>query len=643
MLPYIQLVKNFFRIVKPNGDGYLDYKKIEHYGLIGNLETCALVAVNGSIDWLCLPHLESASVFASILDKDKGGFWVVQPKGSFDAHQKYLENTNVLQTFFKTKTGEAILTDFMPPFKKRTVWHKHQILFRKIECTKGVVSFIADFRPRFNYARTRPKLKLTDSGVVAATETEKLFLDAPFAFEIRQPNASTYFTLGAKESIWLTLQYNSHSQFTARQSQAELQKTVSYWRRNAHTCERGQCVFNGPWHELVVRSGLVLKLLTHGETGAIAAAATTSLPEAIGGERNWDYRFNWIRDSVLTAQALYNLGQAKEARELLNWYKRLYKGVKVQDIQIVYGLHGERDLSEQTLRHLSGYRNSRPVRIGNGAVKQRQLDIYGEMLNMAYEVRRFGEIVNKRDWRLLKKTVNYVCKVWHLKDAGIWEVRRQYQHFVYSKVMCWVALDRGIKIAERRQFVAPLGKWQRVREEIYADILKKGYNRKLNSFVQSYGSRQLDAANLLIPLVGFLPYEDERVQGTIKATLKQLTKKGLVRRYLSRDGLSGSEGAFILCTFWLIDTLALSGRVAEAEKMLKNLLKYASPLGLLAEEIDIESGEQRGNFPQAFSHIGLINSALYIGVAKGRQSKQPKLLEVLRRELLETISGASFL
>jgi GH15 family glucan-1,4-alpha-glucosidase len=370
----------------------------------------------------------------------------------------------------------------------------------------------------------------------------------------------------------------------------------------------------------IVRSGLVLKLLTHHETGAICAAPTTSLPEEIGGSRNWDYRFNWIRDASFTVQALKNAGHVKEAKNNLKWFMDICKGAhEPRDIQIMYGLHGEADLEEIELPHLSGYRNSRPVRIGNGAAKQKQLDIYGELLNAFYETTQYRGVVSRGDWGYVMKILDYVCDVWNTTDAGIWEVRSGAQHFVYSKLMCWVAIDRGIKIAELSNFEAPIGRWDKCREDIKNAILQRGFNKKLNSFVQSFDSETLDATSLLIPIRGFLPFDDDRVQGTIDAALKGLTtKNGLVYRYKGEDGLPGSEGAFVLCSFWLVDVLALSGRVEEAEDVFNNLLKYISPLGLFAEEIDPETGEQLGNFPQAFSHIGLVNSALYLGKTKRR-------------------------
>lgn len=593
------------------------YKPLEHYGIIGNLETCALTGADGSIDWLCLPHLESPSLFGRLLDAAKGGYFQIRPKDNFKSYQTYVDRTNILETHFSSSAGKAVLTDFMPPFKKRQSWHKHQVLFRKLKCLGHRQTFTVTFHPAFNYARNKCKLSSTNFGIAAHSGKQKVFLDGPQPFKIKGQSGSSQITLKPGEEIFLVMQFNNHNVYSFNQASARLKATAKFWHKWAHNCQKDTCVFKGPWHGLVVRSGLLLKLLTHGETGSIAAAATTSLPETLGGVRNWDYRFNWIRDSVFTTQALYNLGHVKEARQLFNWYKRIYKGADLKQVQIMIGLHGQRQLPEKPLWHLSGYKNSRPVRIGNKAASQRQLDIYGELLNMAYETTRFGDSISGRDWDLLKKIVNHVGRVWQKKDAGLWEVRIGYRHYVYSKVMCWVAVDRGIKIAEKKGFAAPFPKWLKLREDIRKTILEKGYNKKLNSFVQFFGSTALDASNLLIPLVDFLPLRDSRVQGTIVAVKKYLTKGGLVARYNSGDGLPGSEGRFILCTYWLIDALALSGQIAQAEKLFKNLLKLASPLGLFSEEVDLTTRQQLGNFPQAFSHIGLINTTLYLGLAKG--------------------------
>ncbi|MBI2053795.1 MAG: glycoside hydrolase family 15 protein [Candidatus Staskawiczbacteria bacterium] len=616
----------------------IGYKPLERYGIIGNLETIALIASDGSIDWMCLPHLESESVFASLLDKEKGGFFRISPRSTFTSIQQYDGHTNILKTKFTCSTGTGELIDFMPPFKKSKYWHKQQILFRKLKCSEGYMPWGLVFQPRFKYASKKTEITNTDTGVLATYEQEKLYLDSPLFFKIDKIRAEADFTLSAGEEIWITMQYGFRNSFDVKSMEGHLRKTYSFWDNWRHKCEPNKCVFAGAWHDLVIRSGLVLKLLTHGETGAIAAAATTSLPEKIGGSRNWDYRFNWLRDSVFTVQALYNLGNKKEAKALFNWYKRLYKGIKISDIQIAYGLHGEKIGKEKILKHLSGYKNSKPVRIGNLANSQQQLDVYGEILNVAFETSRYGEGLSKNDWKFLKKIVNHVCMTWKSKDSGIWEQRGKKKHFVYSKVMCWVAIDRGIKIAEKKQFTAPIQQWIKFRDEIYYDILKNGFDKKLNSFVQSYNTKNLDASNLLIPIAGFLPFDDPKVKGTIDATLKYLVKNGLVFRYKSKDGLPGKEGSFIFCTFWLIDCLALSGQIQKAEKMYTNLLQYISPLGLFSEEIDISQKFMVGNFPQAFSHVGLINSALYIGIGKGKKTPGPKPLGIIGNRIISMLS-----
>jgi GH15 family glucan-1,4-alpha-glucosidase len=643
-LDTVKFANKIFRVNKKEQErarqkkSSIGYKPLERYGIIGNMETIALVASDGSIDWMCLPHLESESVFASLLDKDKGGFFRISPRSPFTSSQQYDGHTNILKTKFNCASGFAELTDFMPPFKKSKHWHKQQILFRKLKCTKGHIPFRVVFQPRFNYASKKPKITNIDTGVLASFGEEKLYLDAPLSFKTDSIRAESDFTLSAGEEIWLVMQYGIRNSFDVKDMAKQLKEAYLFWDNWRHKCETDKCVFGGPWHDLVIRSGLVLKLLAHGQTGAIAAAATTSLPEKIGGVRNWDYRFNWLRDSVFATQALYNLGNKKEAKELFNWYKKIYKGVKISDIKILYGLHGEKIEGERILRHLSGYKNSRPVRIGNMASSQQQLDVYGEILNVAFETSRYGESLSKNDWEFLKKIVNYVCKIWRSKDSGIWEQRGKKKHFVYSKVMCWVAIDRGIKIAEKKQFEAPVESWKKSRDEIYWEILEKGYDKKINSFVQSYNTKNLDAANLLIPIVGFLPFDDPRVKGTINATLKHLTKNGLVFRYTSRDGLPGKEGFFIFCTFWLIDCLALSGQIQKAEKMYTNLLKHISPLGLFSEEIDVSQKFMLGNFPQAFSHVGLINSALYIGLTKGKKIPGPKPLGIIGNKIISILS-----
>jgi len=597
------------------------YKRLEEYGLIGNLATCALVGRDGSIDWCCFPHLESPSVFAAILDIRKGGHFHIRPLGHGGGDQTYVANTNVLRTTFQTSTGTATLTDFMPVEDHTDP--QHQSLLRKVSCSQGSVELEIEFQPRFHYARVVPNLEAAPQGTIARWEDHLLYLQSFHPLLRDEGVARAALTLSKGQTQWFVLKYGDSSPVTQTECDRLLDSTTRFWSDWAHHCGEDRCVFRGPWHDYVVRSSLVLKLLTHPETGAIAAAPTTSLPEVIGGVRNWDYRFAWIRDASFTVQSLYSLGHVAEALQYFRWLKSLCREFQDRDdhlhMQVMYGLHGEQDLEEVILDHLSGYRDSAPVRVGNAAAEQLQLDVYGELVNAFYETRRYGEDITQDDWDFVRKIVNTACQTWDTEDSGIWEVRGGPRHFTHSKLMCWVALDRSIKLADKYAFEAPLDDWKRTRQEIREAILERGFNEKLNSFVQSFESKVLDATSLLIPVMGFLPPDDPRVEGTLRATLEHLTSDGLVYRYLGDDGLPGQEGAFVLCTFWLVDALVLAGELQKAEELLLGLLDHISPLGLLAEELDPVSGQQLGNFPQAFSHIGLMNSALRLGWALAKQ------------------------
>ncbi len=603
----------------------VQFKNLEDYGVIGNLQACALIGRDGSIDWLCFPYLESPSVFAALLDTERGGYFQIQPAAKYESLQSYIENTNILQTTFNTPLGAAVITDFMKP-EGRKEDHYVREVFRKVECIKGEVDLEISFSPRFKYAKVLPDFELTETGIIAQTQNESLFLQSPASLKVYDHEAGSIMTLTGGKTAWYVLQYNHRVPLSEQDCEKLLSSVREFWLRWVHNSLRSIYAVEGHWHSLVVRSGLVLKLLANPETGAIAAAPTTSLPEKIGGVRNWDYRYCWIRDSSLTAQALFHIGHVKESQDFRRWMRDIVGQTKdPSSIQVMYGLDGEVDLEERILENLSGYKDSSPVRIGNGAAKQKQLDIYGELLNAVYDTTRHGEEISFENWKIIKKIVNYVCLAWKEKDSGIWEVRGGTRHFVYSKLMCWVALDRAVKVSRSKGFSSPLEKWEKTREAIRQAIIERGFSKRLNSFVQAFDSETLDATSLLIPLMDFLSFDDPRVQGTIEAVLKKLvTKEGLVYRYDSDDGLPGGEGYFVLCSFWLVKALALSGRVEEAEEIFLKVLKYISPLGLLAEEIDPENGTQLGNFPQAFSHIGLINSALYLGIAKGKKYKGPK-------------------
>jgi GH15 family glucan-1,4-alpha-glucosidase len=605
-----------------------EYKKLKDYGIIGNLDTCALINKDGVVEWYCFPHMESPSVFASILDVNNGGYFMVQPAQSFSSTQKYIKNSNVLQTDFVTASGTGALIDFMPVKTVEKNGKGHQAIFRKAMCKYGQMNFRVEFTPIFNYARSKTTLKPLQKGVEAFGKNlnDHAFLYAPSALEIKQNTAIGEFLIRQGESLWFVLRHNVDLYEESAECEKVLQRTLKYWQRWAHTCrDPEECFFQGPLHDLAVRSGLILKLLMNWDEGSIAAAATTSIPEDIGGVRNWDYRYNWVRDASFAIQAFYHLGHIEEAGKHLSWFTQVCKQHQdPADIQPLYGMYGKTKLSEEELYSLEGYRGSRPVRVGNKAYGQKQLDVYGELINAFYETTRYGKVLTRDDWLFVEKVVNHVCTIWKTEDSGIWEMRSEPKHFVYSKVMCWVALDRGIKIAESKGLDAPLELWNKTKKEIENLVLERGFNKKLNSLVQSFDSEKLDASNLLIPMMGFLPFDDPRIQGTIDAVLKHLTtEEKLVYRYKAEDGVHGGEGTFLLCSFWLVKTLALSGRIEEAESVLASLLRFVSPTGLLSEEVDRDSGELLGNFPQAFSHIGLINSVIYLNRAKGKKHKGP--------------------
>lgn len=611
------------------------YKKIEQYGIIGNLETCALIGDDGSIDWLCTPHLESPSVFAAILDYEKGGKFSIAPESQYSGTQKYIERTNVLQTNFGTLKGKATLTDFMTPvYELSGLTGKPRSLFRKIECIDGEIDIDVKFIPRFDYARIVPLIEMTKDGVISRGGNQELYLHSTAKLTANTQELFTKIKMKKGDVYWFVLSYDELHTFSNDQCDDFLNRTVRYWRQWAHDCDIENCIFKGPWHDYVVRAGLVLKLLTQPATGAIAAAPTTSLPEEIGGVRNWDYRYSWIRDSSFTAQALYDLGHKNEALEYFHWFHRICAKKKdPSEIQIMYGLRGDMDLTEELLGHLSGYMDSRPVRIGNAAAKQKQLDIYGELIEAFFETYRYEKGIPQEAWTLIHQITDYVCDVWNTPDYGIWEVRSEPKHFTHSKLMCWVAIDRSLRMAKYCGFKAPVSKWKKVRNEIRDAILTHGFNEKMNSFVQDFDSNYLDATALLIPIFEFLPPNDPKVRGTIEAITDNLSHNGLIYRYNGEDGLPGGEGTFLLCTFWLVDVLALSGRVEEAEELYQHVLQHISPLGLFAEEFDASNRLHLGNFPQAFSHIGLINSALYIGKAKGLQQIGPEPMGLELKEM----------
>ena len=607
------------------------YKPLAEYGLIGNLETCALVGMDGSIDWCPLPTLESSSLFAAILDSEAGGHFSITPTESYEASQRYAERTNVLRTTFETASGTVRVTDFMPLLVEDTTEEPEvRALYRQVTCTEGSVELDIEYAPRFEYARAETVLDSVSAGLFGDGENEKVFLSTPadLSFAIDTNDARATRTIEADDTEWFCLQYGMQAPTDSDGCEEMLERTIEFWRDWTHDCDgtEADCPFGGYAHDFVVRAELVLKLLAYRDTGAIAAAPTTSLPEEIGGVRNWDYRYSWIRDGAFTVQALTNLGHTSEATAYLDRFLELSRASDPAEIKPMYALE-HAALEEEELEHFEGYEESSPVRIGNGAFGQLQLDVYGELVLAIYQYAWSDQELSAEDWASVHRIVEFVCENWAETDAGIWEVRGEPSHVVHSKVMCWVALDRALALAEKGDFDAPVERWKAIREEIRETTLERGFDESIGeqgSFTQTFAGDALDATGLLLPMSGFIEWDDPRTQGTIEAIRTHLTtEEGLVYRYRADDGLPGEEGAFLLCSFWLVDALALSGRLEEARELFDSILEYASPLGLFSEEVDPETGRLLGNFPQAFSHIGLVNSALYLKQAEEGIDVQP--------------------
>ena len=599
------------------------YRPIRDYALIGDAHTAALVSSDGSIDWLCWPRFDSPAVFCRLLDRDKGGHFRVGPaERCAAASRAYVEGTNVLATIFSTDGGRFRLTDLMP-VERLNQRHEgediasHYRVLRLIEGLSGEAEVEVSFRPTFDYARAEATFQPYDGGIVARGGREALALSCPAAFrEDASGGVTARFKVAAGRRVWVALTYlagddaasASPPQFDA---DLELEQTLEYWREWSETC-----TYKGPYEQLVRRSALVLKLLTYEPTGAVVAAPTTSLPEELGGVRNWDYRFTWLRDSSLILYALQLLGYKEEATDFFEWLDRLCIPCG-NELQIMYRIDGGSHLPESALEHLEGYRGSRPVRVGNGAFDQKQLDIYGEVIDAAYLYHeRVRRPVRPELWDTLRHLADQTVERWREPDHGIWEVRGGPRHFLYSKLLCWVALDRVVRMAAPDGLPGDVSLWERTREEIRAAILEEGYDEKAGAFTQAFGEEALDACALVIPQVGFLPATDPRVVSTVERIRERLTSHGLVYRYLSDDGLPGGEATFALCSFWLVDCLAEAGRVDEARALFERIVGYANDLGLLAEEIDPVSGELLGNYPQGFTHLGLIRSALHIAKAE---------------------------
>jgi GH15 family glucan-1,4-alpha-glucosidase len=601
------------------------YRKISDYGIIGDMHSVALISKDGSIDYCSMPHIDSPTVFAALLDDEKGGYFKIQPQEHFSSRQEYIRDTNILSCAFTTKNGEAQLIDFMPIHTKELFdTQKEHSLHRCVRGLSGRIDFILQCCPRPNYALGLPSIKREGDTFKIRLKGEVftfiVMVNDYVIIENNSERITIHFSLERGEVAHFDFIYGESQ--LRREETCGFKETQKFWVDWLSNCLSGKCQFLGEYTAMVNRSLLVLKLLTFQPTGAIAASATTSLPECIGGERNWDYRFTWIRDASFTLRALFNLGHIHEADSFIRWLHGTYKKYGSRNLQIMYSLRGESNLQEKILKHLKGYRNSRPVRVGNSAYRQNQWDIYGEVMDTAFRLSNYIGKIDEGLWPFFKNICNLARKNWRKQDEGIWEVRNGPFDFVYSKVMCWVALDRGIKIANRYGFNAPIKEWEEEREKIREEILSRGYDRTINSFVQRYDSKDLDASLLLMPLMNFLPFDDERVRNTIEACKKYLMRDGFLLRYKSSDGLKGNEGSFLLCNFWLIQCLAFSKKIEEAKNLLATTMKSANHLGLFSEEYDSKENEMLGNFPQAFSHIGFINTVIAIFNVEYRLSQQ---------------------
>jgi GH15 family glucan-1,4-alpha-glucosidase len=598
---------------------------IGDYALLSDCRSAALVSRAGSVDWLCFPRFDAPSVFARILDQD-GGHFSIRPAGVFQASRAYLDQTMVLETVFRTSAGTAVLTDAMTVGRNdrghNLVAGSPRALLRRLECTDGQVEVRIEYAPRPEYGLIHPIMEAVPGGLAARGGADRLLLCAPVDFSIDGATATASLRLAAGQTAGFALHHGRMwepllAACDADEIAARLDDTVKGWRSWSAMHQS----YEGPWRDLVHHSGLVLQALTFEPTGAIVAAPTTSLPETVGGERNWDYRYTWVRDASLTMEALWVAACPDEAGKFFAFLAssaatQLHRGM---DLQIMFGIGGERDLTERELPHLRGWRGSRPVRVGNGAWSQRQLDVYGELLGAAQRlVEQLGQL-DAPTRGFLVAAADTAAARWREKDQGIWEIRGEPRDFLYSKLMCWLALDRAIALEDRLDAKDRVEGWSATREEIRAAILERGWSERAGAFTQAFGSDDLDASNLMLAITGFLPGDDPRMKATIDQTAQRLTdQRGLVYRYLAHDGLEGEEGTFLLCTFWLALAQALAGEVEQAKATFQTAIAFANDLGLLAEEVDANSGEMIGNFPQAFSHIGLINAAWAISQAEQR-------------------------
>ena len=589
-------------------------RPIADYAVIGNGRTAALVARNGSIDWCCWPRFDGPAVFCRLLDARHGGAFRIEPAGPYETSRRYVEATNILETTFRTPDGEVRLSDFMPAPSDsedgRIFPHR---LLRRIEGLASRVEVDIEFRPTFDYGRASAELILDSRGALARTEQEALSLVSPVPLEPAAGALTGRTTIAAGERVWLILTHSPPAEardglrLADDDAEAEWNRTVEYWLRWS-----GACTWDGPYRDLVLRSALVLKLLIFEPSGGLIAAPTTSLPETMGGVRNWDYRYCWLRDSGLMLDVMQQLGYHDESLHFIDWLERICLDCR-EHLQIAYAVDGGPAPAEARLDHLAGYRGSRPVRIGNDAARQVQLDASGHVIDaVSLCIERMPRPVRPELWELLRGLADRAADEWRIPDRGPWETQAEPQHHLYSKLYCWVALDRALKLSARAGLPADTENWIRERQAIREAILTQGYREEVGAFTQAFGSTALDASALTISLAGFLPPTDPRVLSTISRIRDELAQEGLVYRYLRDDGLPGREGSFALCSFWLVSNLALAGRLEEARELFDHVCGHANDVGLLSEQIDTRTGELLGNFPQGFTHLGLIRAALHL-------------------------------
>lgn len=614
------------------------YLPIKDYAVIGDTHTAVLINSRGWIDWACLPHFDSPAVFLRLLDDSKGGYCAIDFVHLIRTGRRYVDSTAILETTFTTETGTAVVTDFMPVRKRNDVHatgqdvaSDHRII-RHIRCGSGSTRCVIHVRPTFSFATENAQTSVNHHSVVFRSSRDALHVQCPAEPVLQDGFAHVALDLEAGDVVSLVLTYSNRereNELTAEAIDEALAQTRDYWNEWSGSCDYA---YRGEYQNSVLRSALTLKLLTFEPTGAIVAAATTSLPEQIRGVRNWDYRFTWLRDSTFTLIALMNLGYFDEAHDFMHF---LVRACRAGELQILYTIQGEHETEERILGHLEGYRGSRPVRIGNAAAAQRQRDIYGEILDSAYlfashgAFARYSESLMADVWPMTKRIAESVVADWRQPDAGIWEVRGGDRHFVHSKAMCWVALTRAIELARLAGAEADINHWKHERDAIMQSLLREGFNRKVGAFVQSYDSTALDASVLRLPLLGVIRPDDPRMLSTLEQIEKHLVRDGLVYRYVNADdGLPGTEGTFAICTFWLIQNYAMLGRLQQAEEMFKHVLSFGNDVGLFSEEIDARTGEQLGNFPQAFTHIALINTAVCLeSVRTGRKPEAQAIAE----------------